>query len=214
MAPGNGHLPSSASARRRHGRKRDAGTGIGVAAGGSPQERAGRAPNRRRKSIGRAVGSDEFCTSAILKPPVVRLLAGPTLYALGKAGNADAPKVAVVLDGPVDHQVEEWVVSGLAFHVGSKRGDYKDFNVFVVSKADIDDPSRASNRNLARDIVEEGTRLNPEGKPARGISGLRGAAFGQQTHQGKLRPKDIPLPNRHVRALSHVQRSCSEAGLG
>ena len=54
----------------------------------------------------------------------------------------------------------------MAFHVGSKRGDYKDFNVFVVSKADIDDPSRASNRNLARDIVEEGTRLNPEGKPA------------------------------------------------
>jgi hypothetical protein len=61
--------------------------------------------------------------------------------------------------------VEEWVVSGLAFDVGSKRGDYKDLNVFVVSKADIDDPSRASNRNLARDIVEEGIRLNPEGKP-------------------------------------------------
>jgi hypothetical protein len=73
---------------------------------------------------------------------VVRLLKGPTL------------------------QVEEWGVSGLAFDVGSKRGDYKDFNVFVVSKADIDDPSRASNRNLARDIVEEGVRLSPEGNPA------------------------------------------------
>jgi predicted HD phosphohydrolase len=57
--------------------------------------------------------------------------------------------------------VEEWVLSGLTFDVGSKRRDYKDFN----SKADIDDPSRASNRNLARDIVEEGIRLNPEGKP-------------------------------------------------
>jgi hypothetical protein len=30
-------------------------------------------------SIGREVGSDEFCTSAILKPPVVRPLNGPTL---------------------------------------------------------------------------------------------------------------------------------------
>jgi hypothetical protein len=61
--------------------------------------------------------------------------------------------------------VEEWVLSGLAFDVGSKRGTYKDFNVFVVSKADIHDPSRASNRNLARDIVEEGIRLSPEEKP-------------------------------------------------
>jgi hypothetical protein len=109
--------------------------------------------------------------------------------------------------------VEEWVVSGLAFDVGSKRGDYKDLNVFVVSKPDIDDPSRASNRNLARDIVEEGIRLNPEGKPVSGISGLRGTAFGQHTHQDVLRPKSIPLLNRHVRAMAHVQRSCSEVGL-
>jgi hypothetical protein len=42
------------------------------------------------------------------------------------------------------------VLSGLAFDVGSKRGTYKDFNVFVVPKADIDDPSQASNRDLAR----------------------------------------------------------------